>query len=303
MNNRFMLTCVVVASFVISARAAETPVKDPGAQDQMELQLKKAQERLDQAAREVADLSVKLSNEAVSDMHSWMRHGSPRAILGINIDSAASSPPQAVGGVQIVSVSPGGPADIAGLKAKDVIVSFNAHALHADAGHSPPQMLSALMSDAKATEPATLEYKRDGILHKTTIVPKAYPEFFSEEAAHELRGLDAKLSHLDVTMRLRDSSGLGSAELLELTPSLGKYFGTDKGLLVVRAPADSRLALQDGDVILDIDGRVPTSAAHALQILNSYRAGEKLKLHIVRQQKQLELPIEIPSELPRSNES
>ncbi len=140
-------------------------------------------------------------------------------------------------------------------------------------------------------------------MHKTTIVPKAFPGFLSEEAALELRGLDAKLSHLDVKMRLRDSSGLGSAELLELTPTLGKYFGTDEGLLVAPAPADSRLALQDGDVILDIDGRVPTSASHALQILNSYRAGEKLKLHIVKQQKHLELPIEIPSELPRSDES
>lgn len=303
MNSRFMLTWLAFASVFLAARAADTPAQDSGTQDQMEHQLAKAQERLDQAAREVADLSVKLSNEAVSDMHSWMPHGSPRAILGINIDKALSGAPQAADGVQIVSVSPGGPADIAGLKAKDVIVSFNAHALHTEAGHSPPQMLSALMYDAKATEPVTLEYKRDGILHKTSIVPKAYPEFLSEESAHELRGLDAKLSHLDVTMRLRDSSGLGSAELLELTPTLGKYFGTDKGLLVVRAPADSRLALQDGDVILDIDGRVPSTASHALQILNSYRAGEKLKLHIVRQQKHLEVPIVIPSELPHSDES
>jgi S1-C subfamily serine protease len=94
-------------------------------------------------------------------------------------------------------------------------------------------------------------------------------------------------------MRARDLSGFGSAELLELSPALGQYFGTARGLLVVRAPSDDRLKLQDGDVIIDIDGRVPTGAAHALQILNSYREGEKLKLHIMRQQKHVELTIEI----------
>lgn len=69
---------------------------------------------------------------------------------------------------------------------------------------------------------------------------------------------------------------------------------------MLRAPEDARLNLQDGDVILDIDGRVPTGASHALQILNSYRTGEKLKLHIMRQQKHAELLVEIPPDLTRS---
>jgi S1-C subfamily serine protease len=61
--------------------------------------------------------------------------------------------------------------------------------------------------------------------------------------------------------------------------------------------------LQDGDVILDIDGRVPTGPSHALQILSSYREGEKLKLHIMRQQKHVELPIEIPKDSPHPEAS
>lgn len=65
---------------------------------------------------------------------------------------------------------------------------------------------------------------------------------------------------------------------------------------MVRAPRDEQLKLVDGDVILDIDGRVPDGASHAVQILNSYRGGEKLKLHVLRQQKRLELPIEIPQQ-------
>jgi S1-C subfamily serine protease len=217
-------------------------------------------------------------------------------MLGINIGIPVPGSLHVSDGVPIVSVSPGGPADIAGLKANDVIVSFGGKELHSEAGHSPHQILLALMFDVKATEPVTVEYRRDGKLQKTQIVPKSFPAFWSESLDRGLQGLE-KLNELNPLMQRRDSSGFGSAELLELSPALGRYFGTDKGLLVVRAPQDTRLNLQDGDVILDIDGRVPTGASHALQILNSYRVGEKVKLHIMRQQKRIELPIEVPPDL------
>ena len=58
---------------------------------------------------------------------------------------------------------------------------------------------------------------------------------------------------------MRGEGVFGSAELVPMTPKLGQYFGTDKGLLVVRAPDDSRLKLEEGDVIVDIDGRTPSS--------------------------------------------
>ena len=48
-------------------------------------------------------------------------------------------------------------------------------------------------------------------------------------------------------------------------------------MLVVRAGADSPYGLQDGDVILSIDGRAPTDAQHAGRILRSYQPGEKVK--------------------------
>jgi S1-C subfamily serine protease len=292
---------LTLAVMITHARAADAPVKAP--REQIERQLQKAQDRLDQAAREVADLSMKLSNQFSFDMQPWMRRDSPRAMLGINIDMRASDPPHVGDGVQIVSVSPGGPADTAGLKANDVIVSFGGKELRGEAGHSPSQILSALMFDAKAAEPITVEYRRDGKLLKAQIVPKSFPTFLSESMEHGLKGLSEQLYELNPAMTRRDSRGLGSAELLDLSPALGRYFGTDKGLLVVRAPQDTRLNLQDGDVILDIDGRVPAGPSHALQILNSYREGEKLKLHIMRQQKHVELPIEIPKESPHPEAS
>ena len=78
-----------------------------------------------------------------------------------------------------------------------------------------------------------------------------------------------------------------------MTPELGRYFGTDEGLLLVRAPEDESLGLIDGDVILEIGGRKPSSPEHAMRILGSFEPGEELELTIMRQQRRRNLSIEI----------
>ena len=95
---------------------------------------------------------------------------------------------------------------------------------------------------------------------------------------------------------MRGEGVFGSAELVPMTPKLGQYFGTETGLLVVRAPDDSRLKLEDGDVIVDIDGRTPSSPSHALRILSSYQSGEKLKLNVLRAKKRMSFEITVPED-------
>ena len=75
-------------------------------------------------------------------------------------------------------------------------------------------------------------------------------------------------------------------------------FGTEKGLLVVRAPGDSAYQLQDGDVLMGIDGRVPEGPGHAFRILRSYQPGEKLKLDVLRNRKRVEVSITMPTGQP-----
>jgi hypothetical protein len=87
---------------------------------------------------------------------------------------------------------------------------------------------------------------------------------------------------------------LGDLELVSLTPQLGSYFGTDKGVLVVRAPKEDGFKLEDGDVILAIDGREPTSGSHATRILSSYQPGEKISLKLMRQHKTVVVETTLP---------
>jgi S1-C subfamily serine protease len=278
-------------------------------QARLERELQRAQEELNRAAREVAELSTKMREDAWSQIEPAMDLGRQRVMLGINIGAVRGRAAEgAEGGVRIVSVSPGGPADQAGLKANDVIVSVAGKELHGDGKSTPQQELLTQMRQAKPDTPIAIEYRRDGKVQKAQVTPKSIQEFTWTALAermhdmHDLPGVDSlnALNSLDspndriVRVWTRDPGGFGSAELADLSPGLGKYFGTDKGLLVVRAPKDDRLKLQDGDVILDIDGRVPGSPSHAYEILSSYRGGETVKLHVLRQQKKLELPVEIP---------
>jgi S1-C subfamily serine protease len=288
---------------------------------EIERQLHEAQEQLERSAQKVAELSMSLNDE-VGETVLRFEHGGSHATLGINIGAIERRPSDAQG-VRILSVSPGGPADVAGLKAGDVIVSFAGQSLAGEGGKPPPQRLLAVVRQAKPDQPVALEYRRDGKSNTVQIVPKNLVESMAELRLADLGEL-GDLGRMDQLGNMgdmhdmpgmpplprvrpfptgtHDADGFGSAELVELSPHLGQYFGVEKGLLVVRAPHDERLKLQDGDVIIDIDGRVPGGVTHAFQILRSYRVGETLKLHIMRQQKKIELPIEVPdlAEQPRA---
>jgi len=96
-------------------------------------------------------------------------------------------------------------------------------------------------------------------------------------------------------MLLGPERAFRSLELVPVTPKLGAYFGTDRGLLVVRAPAAKALPLEEGDVLQTIDGRTPDNPGHAFRILQSYQPGEKVKLGVLRQRKQLTLEATMPA--------
>ena len=88
---------------------------------------------------------------------------------------------------------------------------------------------------------------------------------------------------------------VGAMQLTTLTPQLGRYFGTDRGVLVVRAPTHGVLKLQDGDVILSIGGRTPASTSQAMRILTSYDPGQKIRLVVLREHHRLDISATMPA--------
>ncbi|MBB6096563.1 putative metalloprotease with PDZ domain [Povalibacter uvarum] len=271
------------------AGAAEVEKTEPNRAD-MQQKLEAAQKRLDAAAREVADLSMSISGDVMPRVVHAHRMMASRAVLGINVGGRENESRQ--DGVVIQSVSPGGGAADAGLKAGDVLTEINGKALKQTGDESPRSLLLEGMRAVKSGDKVAVKYQRDGKVASATVT--------AQEPADRLFNLrvpgppGAPMPPMPAFAFSRLDGVFGAAEFVKLTPKLGQYFGTEKGLLVVRAPRDSRLKLEEGDVIVDIDGRVPSSSSHAMQILSSYEPGEKLQLNVLRMKKKLTVDVTIP---------
>lgn len=292
------LLCVVALASVTPGLAwAQTAAKEQD-QAEVETKLEAARVRLEAAAREVAELSGELTGPVMQDFMVMRRGHGNRAFLGINIGDGKEA---AKDGVHVQSVTPGGPASDVGLKSGDVIISVDGKSLRGS-DQRPGAALVDHMRTLKPGDKVKVEYLRDGKTQKAEITTEASEAFhFSRPgmaAVRPLMGMHAMPAHEGgpFTMAFR---GFGGAEFLDmelvtLTPKLGRYFGTDKGVLVVRAPGRGDLKLEEGDVIVDIDGRKPQNGGHALRILRSYQPGEKVNLNVLRDRKTVRLAVTVP---------
>ncbi len=292
-----LLSALLCAAFLPIVAVAQE--KDPS---DLEARLADARERLEAAAREVAELSGQLTGPIMQDyMFAGASAMPSRAMLGIRLGDDR----QAKDGASVQGVTPGGPASDAGLKVGDVIIAIDGQSLRAKDKSSAVALVEH-MRTVKPGDKVKVEYLRDGKSHSADITTEEFG------AGSLVMGMPDRV----FTMRVPPPmSGIGPVppppftmafpavsvldmELVAMTPKLGKYFGTDKGVLVVRAPRASELKLEEGDVILDIDGRVPQNGAHALRILGSYQPGEKLAINVLRDRKQVKLAVTVPARDP-----
>jgi hypothetical protein len=304
-----LLALVLGTTGLARAQDADAEAHDPE-QDELEARLEEAQTRMEQAAREIAILSAQLVGDATTLALRSIFETEPRPMLGVNIGNSDDR------GVPVLAVTPGGPADEAGLRAGDVLTRIDDVALGDDPEASGSKKLTDKMRSVSADQEVTLRYLRQGNEEEVMVTPRELDpgEIFlameeSGDFDFDFEGLEdlEQLRHLESLSELKamgpgphrfilgGAGRWGDMELVTLTPDLGGYFGTDEGLLVVRAPTDEALKLKDGDVILDIGGRKPSSPGHAMRILRSYESGESLSLGVIREQRRIRLDIELPA--------
>jgi PDZ domain len=262
----------------------------------IEVEMREAEERLADAAARVAELSSRRLPMVV-DIERHMR-GFDRPMLGVTIGAGEEEGP--VEGVTIQGVTPGSASSEAGLRSGDVITAVNGETLSAETDAQANRKLLDFMEGIESGDVLDVEYLRDGKEATVSVEPRpgtASPLAFRGNGSWNVPllapGTPAAPGHGWFGFYL-GGGGWGDMEMVSLTEELGRYFGTDSGLLVVRAPADEALQLEDGDVIQRIDGREPTSVSHAMRILGSYQGGEKLEIEIMRDKKRQTLSVEMP---------
>jgi S1-C subfamily serine protease len=224
-----------------------------------------------------------------------------RARLGIKVNLRARETDSI--GAYVDAVTPGGPADGAGIRSGDIITRLNGKSVlaggAAEGGDGEQQSLPGLrlIELAARLEPGDtvpVEYRRGTERRTISVVTADEPAFaFSFRGPQAVGGARVAPSP-DLMERLElagphwqflSGSPLGRLELAPLNADLGRYFGTQEGVLVISVPKDSALGLKGGDVVLRVDGREPSGPSHLLRILRSYEAGESFKLDIMRDRK------------------
>jgi hypothetical protein len=255
----FLATTLVSGAVRADEHSEYRVEKAEHSQDEVEKQLNVAREKLEEAAHEVAELSTELGKPFV-DRLVEMGEGPHHAVIGVQLESNGSKD-----GAHVRDVSPGGPAAEAGIHAGDLIVAINGTEVKSE--HSPSSIYR-LMRNVEPNSKVKIRVLRAGKPLDFDVTARPVENAWGIPGMPSLP--EMPFDGLNGFMGGGAHGSVAGMELATLTPQLGTYFGTDTGVLVLRAPKNATFNLQDGDVILSIDGREPTSGSHATRILASY---------------------------------
>lgn len=234
-----------------------------------------------------------------------------RARLGVKVNLQARATDSI--GAYVEGVTPGGPADKAGLRSGDVITGLDGASLLGGEGGSaerslPGMRLIELAAKLEPNDTVKVDYRRGKDQRSAKLVTQEDPDnvfVFNGPAdrRYTFRGPDgergfafgfgdmdaqlrSQLERAQVDMeripRMMYMGGAEDLELVGLNPDLGSYFGTSEGVLVVRVPKDSPLGLKGGDVVQAIDGRKVTGPSQLHRILRTYDSEEAVKFDVMR---------------------
>ena len=315
-----MKPALLTASLLIIAAASPLDSlarQDAGSMQQKELEAARAD--LQRAARRVAELS---RGSAVLP-HAIPMHGplqrKPR--LGVLLTGDDDT------GVRITGITPDSGAAKAGLKAGDRLVGVGGKPI---AGASADERLAnarAALADLKIDVPVSVSYQRDGRDHEAEATPiPIRPQFafstYRMAGSDALSGLDEDITITlddlpvgiapEVQRELRQLGRLGDCKeqecrlpvlaeafrwsnlnLARVDPSLGRYFGTDTGVLVLSVGEELK-GLQAGDVIRRIEGKPVTTPREVMQALRGRPEEAKVSIDYLRDRRTQTTTLTVP---------
>ncbi|MGN6313838.1 MAG: PDZ domain-containing protein [Rhodanobacteraceae bacterium] len=277
--------------------------------------LAELQARMNDLAQRMAELSVKVGDQASASALRYLAD-SRRGMLGIVLEDDGAA------GLRVAAVTPGGPAERAGIRDGDVITAING----ANAGAGGDSVLADALVAGK---PVSLAVSRGGENLRFHVTPErfqtadwqALARTAQAAAQQSLAKLNSpefrkQLDHrIDEAMKQTEEARADMAaqwgksfalngrwfapwwglNLASLNPQLGHYFGTDSGALVLSVDGKSYPGLESGDVITAVDGHAVEKPGDVMRALQSLPADATAHLEVVRHGKQLALNFKVPA--------
>ena len=272
------------------------------------------QKRMNDLAQRMAELSVKLGDQANASALRYLADGK-RGMLGLVLEEKDDA------GMRVSAVTPGGPAERAGIKVGDVVTAINARSFRMQG--AKPSTDELLIG-----EPATLSVLRDGKTQEIKVTPERFQsadwqslartaELAAQRAAAEVnspeyraqinRGIadamkQSELARAQIAAQWGKGFNLDGRwfapwwglNLATLNPELGRYFGADKGALVLSSDATRYPGLQAGDVITAVDGNAVSQPEDAMRALQSRPMDKPVRLTVLRHGKPLAVDMKSP---------
>jgi len=151
-----------------AAQAESAQIRELRAAEQQEIErareeLSRAHRELREAQREVARAHAELARAPMTASYVYTANFGDRAVIGVVLG------PETPKGVKLVAVSPDGPAEKAGLKTGDLLVSLGENKL-AEAGVSAKTRVYETMETVKAGDEIPVVVERDGEKLEFTVV-------------------------------------------------------------------------------------------------------------------------------------
>jgi membrane-associated protease RseP (regulator of RpoE activity) len=284
---------------------------------ELRARLAESQQVLAREQAHIAEISRQLALEAL-DRADWKRVLAPRPRLGLVLGENDGP------GLRIAAVTPDGPAARAGLQAGDRLLDIEGRALTGDTQASRLAILQEALESASEGQPVRIGYQREGKRLGASVVPSRARLSIAPIDGAGLRASLARLRELtpDALIEFEHLSSaapftswcldpddcLGPAafeslrwrglRLATLEPKLGRYFGSEVGVLVL-ADRDGLLpGLEPGDVILGVDGEAVDNQRQLLAALGRAEAGRTLRLDLLRERKKRGLDVVAPARPP-----
>ncbi|MGN6512666.1 MAG: PDZ domain-containing protein [Lysobacteraceae bacterium] len=290
------------------ARAAETPDATP-ADAARRAQLEAARADMERATRRYLELSRQYGAHAGPYRFEAF---APHPVLGVLLA------PDADAGVRIAGVTPGSAAEKAGLRSGDRLLAIDGHEVLGSDGELRVANARRLLGKLDTRTPVRITYQRDG--RRSTVgatpqredqvvfwrgvappmpatppmppVPPEIDERLRREIVRIAPDAHCEGAHCGLPL-LAEAFRWNGLNLASVDPQLGRYFGTDSGVLVL-STGQALAGLQAGDVLRSVDGKPVRTPREAMAALDAHPAGSQVTVEYLRDRRSASARVTVP---------